>query len=79
YPERLKGEEIPVLARIVGIIDSYRAMVSDRPYRQALTQAEAIAELRKGAGTQFDPEMVELFIEAIDASPGQEDPLLRAV
>lgn len=65
YPERLKGEEIPVMARIVGIMDSYRAMLSDRPYRKALTQAEALEELSRGAGTQFDPKMVKLFVKLI--------------
>ena len=63
YPERLKGQEIPVMARVVGIIDSYRAMLCDRPYRKALSPAHALEELRKGAGTQFDPQLVELFIE----------------
>ena len=65
YPERLKGEEIPVMARIVGIMDSYRAMLCDRPYRKALTEAEALEELSRGAGTQFDPRMVELFVKQI--------------
>ncbi|MHB8967728.1 MAG: bifunctional diguanylate cyclase/phosphohydrolase [Thermoleophilia bacterium] len=77
YPEKLKGEEIPLMARIVGIIDSYRAMVSDRPYRKALTTHEAVAELRKGAGTQFDPNLVELFVESI--SPEQDVSLPEAV
>lgn len=70
YPERLKGEEIPVMARIVGIMDSYRAMLCDRPYRKALTEAEALEELGRGAGTQFDPKMVELFVRVI-RSQGQ--------
>jgi HD-GYP domain-containing protein (c-di-GMP phosphodiesterase class II) len=65
YPEQLKGKEIPVMARIVGIVDAYRAMISDRPYRKALTLEKAAAELRKGAGSQFDPQMVELFVKAI--------------
>jgi diguanylate cyclase (GGDEF)-like protein len=65
YPEQLKGDEIPVMARIVGILDAYRAMISDRPYREALTLEKAAAELRKGAGSQFDPQLVELFIKAI--------------
>ncbi|MHB1390225.1 MAG: diguanylate cyclase [Thermoleophilia bacterium] len=70
YPEKLKGEDIPVMARIVGIMDSYRAMLCDRPYRKALTETEALAELSRGAGTQFDPKMVEIFIRAI-RSQGQ--------
>ncbi len=71
YPERLKGEQIPLMARIVGIMDAYRAMLSDRPYRKALTPQEANAELRKGAGTQFDPHLVEMFIE-LAGEPDQE-------
>ncbi len=74
YPERLKGEQIPLMARIVGIMDAYRAMLSDRPYRKALTVEQANAELRKGAGTQFDPQLVEMFIEMTV----EQDPGLRA-
>lgn len=65
YPERLKGEEIPLMARIVSIADAYRALVSNRPYRRALAAEQAIAELRQGAGSQFDPALCELFIKAI--------------
>ncbi len=68
YPGGLKGEEIPLLARIIGIVDAYCAMITDRPYRKALTQEEAIAELKKGAGTQFDPELVAKFIKCIKES-----------
>lgn len=65
YPDGLKGEEIPFFARIICIADSYHAMVSDRPYRQSLNQEKAFMELRQNAGTQFDPGLVEDFIEAI--------------
>lgn len=65
YPEGLMGDEIPMSARIVGIIDAYRAMCSDRPYRKALNQQQVIAELRKGAGSQFDPGLVEMFVEIV--------------
>lgn len=65
YPEKLRGEQIPVMARVIGIMDAYRAMLSDRPYRKALTPAAAIQELRKGAGSQFDPQLVEIFVELI--------------
>lgn len=65
YPEKLKGEEIPLMARIVGIFDAYRAMRSDRPYRKALSKQQALAELRKGAGTQFDPHLVEQFLDLV--------------
>ncbi|MBI5871221.1 MAG: diguanylate cyclase [Actinobacteria bacterium] len=62
YPERLEGKQIPLMARIVGIMDAYRAMRSDRPYRKALSVNDALAELEKGAGTQFDPRLVKMFV-----------------
>jgi len=65
YPGELKGKDIPLLARIIGIVDAYCAMITDRPYRKALTQEGAIAELKKGAGTQFDPELVDKFIKCL--------------
>lgn len=65
YPHGLKGEEIPFLARIISIADSYDAMTSTRSYRMALTCQEALAELQKNAGLQFDPELVDLFIANI--------------
>lgn len=68
YPGRLKGKDIPLLARIIGIADAYCAMITDRPYRKALSQDEAIAELKRGAGTQFDPELVDKFIKCIKES-----------
>ena len=66
YPERLKGEQIPLMARVVGIFDAYRAMRCDRPYRKALSKQQALAELRKGAGTQFDPDIVQHFLELVE-------------
>lgn len=68
YPRGLKGEEIPRLARILGIVEAYQAMVSVRPYRRRLTVDAAIEELRAGAGTQFDPFLVERFIETLAGS-----------
>lgn len=65
YPNGLKGEEIPFLARIISIADSYDAMTSTRSYRTPLTRQEAIVELRRNAGQQFDPELVELFIDKV--------------
>jgi len=61
YPHGLAGTEIPVGARIVSIVDAYEAMVAGRPYRRAITHEAAIAELRRQAGVQFDPELVEVF------------------
>jgi diguanylate cyclase (GGDEF)-like protein len=71
YPEGLHGEEIPLMARIVGILDAYRAMLSDRPYRKALTVEETISELQEGAGSQFDPSLIKLFIEQVLSGPEQ--------
>jgi diguanylate cyclase (GGDEF)-like protein len=62
YPDGLKGEDIPLPARLLAIADAYEAMTSTRPYRRGLTKEQALAELRKGAGTQFDPQLVEVFI-----------------
>lgn len=62
YPEGLKGEEIPLGARIVATIDAWDAMRSDRPYRKALSIEIAESELRKGSGRQFDPVVVESFL-----------------
>ncbi len=67
YPEGLKGEEIPVGARIVAIIDAWDAMTSDRPYRKALSYQQAISEIKKGSGTQFDPNVVEIFLKIQEA------------
>ncbi len=61
YPDRLAGEAIPLAARIVGACDAYSAMTSDRPYRAARAPEEAVAELRRCAGRQFDREVVELL------------------
>ncbi|HEY8395532.1 MAG TPA: HD-GYP domain-containing protein, partial [Bacilli bacterium] len=62
YPRGLKGKEIPLLARIISITDAYDAMRSDRPYRKALTKEEALQEIKNNAGTQFDPEFAEFFV-----------------
>jgi uncharacterized domain HDIG len=66
YPDGLKGEEIPIEASILMIADSYDAMTTDRPYRKALTKEMAIEELRKYSGTQFDPRLVDVFINMIN-------------
>ncbi|MCL5024185.1 MAG: GAF domain-containing protein [Nitrospirae bacterium] len=62
YPEGLKGEEIPVIARIIAVADTFDAMTTDRPYRKGLSARAAFEELEKNAGTQFDPSVVGAFI-----------------
>ena len=63
YPDALKGQEIPLGARIIAVCDAFDAMTSERPYARALTTEEARRELLRCAGTQFDPEVVEAFME----------------
>lgn len=70
YPHGLGRDEIPLGARIVAIIDAWDAMVSDRPYRKALTRESALAELRSGSGKQFDPSIIKLFMD-LDAQGWQ--------
>lgn len=66
YPEGLTKDEIPLGARIVAIADVYHALISDRPYRKAFPKEKAREIMRDGAGTQFDPEIVDLFLRVID-------------
>jgi diguanylate cyclase (GGDEF)-like protein/putative nucleotidyltransferase with HDIG domain len=63
YPRGIKGESIPVLGRVICIADSFDAMTTDRPYRKGLSLEQAIYELKKNAGTQFDPHLVDIFVE----------------
>jgi HD-GYP domain-containing protein (c-di-GMP phosphodiesterase class II) len=62
YPRKLKGEQIPLGARIFTIADSMDAMISDRPYRKALPLSHARGEIKRCSGTQFDPQVVEVFM-----------------
>jgi HD-GYP domain-containing protein (c-di-GMP phosphodiesterase class II) len=65
YPEGLSGEEIPLGARIVAVLDAWNAMTCDRPWRPARPRADAIKEIQKAAGTQFDPHVVEAFLTTL--------------
>lgn len=64
YPTGRAGEEIPAEARVLAVADAFDAMTSNRPYRPALSPVAAVAELERCAGAQFDPEVVEVFVEA---------------
>lgn len=72
YPNGLAGKNIPLLARIISLADSYDAMVSDRTYRKALSPEEALAEIKRCSGTQFDPELVDMFVDAVQADLDQQ-------
>lgn len=82
YPAGLRGDEIPLGARIVAVVDAFDAMVSDRPYRRALSAREAVAELEKHAGTQFDPGVVLTFLDLLklnnNPNPGHNPSAQRA-
>jgi putative nucleotidyltransferase with HDIG domain len=69
YPDRLAERDIPRASRIVGVCDAYAAMVADRPYRPALSPLMAREELRREAGSQFDPEAVRALLEATTPGP----------
>jgi hypothetical protein len=79
YPAGLRGEEIPMLARVLAVTDAYEAMVADRPYRSGLSEELAIEELRRCAGSQFDPHVVDALVAAlkengVEGEPGEPDP-----
>lgn len=69
YPERIEGERIPLLSRVISVVDSYDAMVNDRPYRKGLTVPAAQAEIRRCAGTQFDPVLSDEFLKMLEENP----------
>lgn len=66
YPEGLRGEEIPLVARIIAVADTYDAIIHERAYRGGMSKSKAVAEIAENAGTQFDPHMVEAFARALD-------------
>lgn len=75
YPQNLKGEEIPYLARVLCVVDSFDAMTSNRPYNVRKTYEQAVEELRKFSGIQFDPSIAEKFIEVINENKNKLDSL----
>jgi HD-GYP domain-containing protein (c-di-GMP phosphodiesterase class II) len=73
YPDGLAAEEIPLGSRVVAVCDAFDAMISDRPYRPRMTEAEAVAELRRGSDSQFDGQVVAAFIAVLEARPSRAD------
>ena len=65
YPLGLSGNEIPLLARVLSVVDSYDAMTNDRVYRKALSETDAVAEIVRNSGSQFDPNITEIFVQVI--------------
>ena len=65
YPRGLKGEEIPIVARLFAVVDVWDALTSDRPYRPAWSQAEALTYIREQSGKHFDPQAVDLFFKVV--------------
>jgi signal transduction histidine kinase/HD-GYP domain-containing protein (c-di-GMP phosphodiesterase class II) len=79
YPGGLSGESIPIGARVLAVIDAYSSMVSDRPYRTAMDVDEAVEELRRCSGTQFDPKVVEQLVEILRRRAKEAHPVLQPV
>lgn len=78
YPDQLTGEDIPIGARIVSIVDAYDAMTTDRPYRAALSELEAMNRLWAGSGTQFDPHILAIFVGMVERGELNTTTLERA-
>lgn len=79
YPYGLRANEIPLGARIVAVADAYDAMIHDRPYKRAMSHEKAVEELRRHAGTQFDPELVGLFCDLYATTAPEPDPTILAM
>jgi two-component system, cell cycle response regulator len=78
YPDGLAGEEIPLGARIITICDSFRAMLDERSYKPAMPLEQALAELRRCAGSQFDPQLVEVFCQLVSQRTERAPGVARA-
>ncbi len=78
YPDRLSGKATPLAARIVAVCDAFDAITTDRPYAPARTREQAIEELRAHAGSQFDPDVVRAFLEALERHAGTRLRIVRS-
>jgi len=65
YPDGLRGESIPLWSRIVSVVDSYHALISNRPFRDAFGEVEAMNVLKEGKGKKYDPKIVDVFLELV--------------
>ena len=65
YPDQLQDEQIPLAARLIAVVDTYSVMITDRPYQRACSSTTALRELRRCAGTQFDPQVVKALIDLL--------------
>ena len=72
YPDHLQSEQIPLAARLIAVVDSYTVMITDRPYQLARSPAVALVELRRCAGSQFDPLAVETLCELLQERQNQQ-------
>lgn len=79
YPKGLKDKEIPLLGRLMAIVDVYDALLSERPYKKACTHQEAVAIIREGRGTHFDPALVDIFLSVFDAYVNETKPRAASV
>lgn len=73
YPQGLRGDNIPISSRIISIVDAYDVMISGRTYKKAVTEKEAIKELKRCSGTQFDPKLVDIFIDIVKKEKNQNN------